>query len=325
MREVAIALAACVVFAVAGAEAQGDAKAQAKEAFAEGKSLFDQGKHSAAAAAFREAYRLLPSWKVYYNIGQCEALAKRHGLALEAFEAYLAQGGDDVPEARREEVLDEVERLRKMVGSVDVTAPDGAVVMVDGLERGQTPLPGPLIVAAGVNHKLVVEVGGDVLVERTVRVSGGQTVEVKAGAVAGSGGERGPDTGDEPLQPESIEESEKEGDPLATAGWVTLGVGGALLIGGAITGGVALSLNKDLESECSDGICPKDQWDKNDKMKAMGVTTDVLIGVGAAAAATGIVLLIVSATGDEDQDGGEVALVPTVGPGFAGAGLQGRF
>jgi len=334
MKGLAIALAGCLFLAAMAAEAQEDPKEEAKKAFAEGRALFEEGKHAEAAAEFRRAYRLAPNWKVLYNIGQCEALAKQHGLALESFETYLADGGDDVPEARRGEVLAEVERLRKMVGSIEVKAPDGAVVIVDGLERGRAPLPGPMMVAAGKSRLLMVKLGGKVLLERQIKVSGGQTITVEAKAAAAGDaapadqGEDEPDgqASQEPGDdPDELTEQEGERDGKAVAGWVTLGVGGALLIGGAVTGSMALKLNKDLEEECPGGNCPEDQWDNNDKMKALGVTTDVLIGVGAAAAATGIVLLIVSATGDESDGSGEVALVPAVGSGYAGACIQGRF
>ena len=50
-----------------------------------------------AVRAFRSANEINPSWKIEFNIGQCEAALKRYGLAMEAFEKYLALGGDEVP------------------------------------------------------------------------------------------------------------------------------------------------------------------------------------------------------------------------------------
>lgn len=315
---------------VGRAEAE-DVTTKAKAAFRVGKSLFEEGKYAEAAEAFRTAYEIRPNWKLFYNIGQCEALAKRHGLALQAFESYLSQGGDDIPGTRREEVFGEVERLRKMVGAVEVRAPDGAIIYVDGVERERAPLPGPMMVAAGVNHQIAIKLGDDVLLERQVRVSGGQTVEVVAEAGTAPAVEPAAAPVGEADEPEADEpellEVDEERDPVATWGWVALGVGGAALIGAAVTGSMALSIDKDLQDKCQGGECGPDYWDDNDKLKAMATTTDVLIGVGGALAATGIVLLIVSAGGEEGDDEGEtdVALVPFAGPGLAGATVQGRF
>jgi len=324
MRFLVVPVLVAVFLAVCSA-AFADSESEARAAFDEGKALFEQGKYTAAAAAFRRAYELKPNWKLLYNIGQSEAAAKRHGRALQSFEGYLSQGGDEVPMGRREEVLAEVARLRQMVGFVEIEAPDGAIVLVDDEERERTPLPGPLMIAAGVKHQVRIELGGEVLRDRPVRVSGGQTVKIDATAADE------PDTYDsEPIAPETAEpqptapeQPPAQGNTLRSAGWVTLGLGAALLIGGGVTGGLALKQNDDLDGRC-DGGCPPEFHEDNDRLKALAVTTDVLLGVGGAAAAAGIIMLIVSA-GDESDKGGDVAVAPAGGPGFAGAAIQGRF
>ena len=106
--------------------------AAARRAFREGKEQFTTGKFVEAAQSFRLAYELKPNWKLLYNIGQSEVAAKRYGLALQSFEKYLAEGGDDLSRERQTEVLTEIKRLREMVGSVNVRGPDGCEVLVDG-------------------------------------------------------------------------------------------------------------------------------------------------------------------------------------------------
>ena len=49
----------------------------AKQAYTDGVELFDRGEYAQAADKFREAYRLKPTWKVLYNVGQSEAAASR--------------------------------------------------------------------------------------------------------------------------------------------------------------------------------------------------------------------------------------------------------
>ena len=118
--------------------------------------------------------------------------------------------------------------------------------------------------------------------------------------------------------------AEEEGSPLVTAGWVTFGAGAALLIGGAVTGGMVLSIDGDLKDRCEDGVCLESERGDVDKMDSLALATDILIGVGTAAAATGIVLLIVGNKKEKAEEP-EVSVVPLIGPGVSGIGLEGRF
>jgi hypothetical protein len=323
MKPFSIALVAACAIAVASTEALCDEGAdEAKAAFEDGRVLFEKGEFEAAAAAFRRAYDANPAWKLFYNIGQCEAAAKHHGLAFEAFEAYLAQGGDDIPTDRRDEVVAEIKRLRPMVGSLKVTAPDGAEVIIDSEPRGTAPLPGKIKVAAGVNHRLEVVLGDEMLLDRELRISSGdvEVVEVKrvdeelAGEVTAGG------------EPEEPAEETDESSATKITGWVLIGVGSALAVGGSITGVGALKLDKDITGECSedDGCLDVDRSDDVERRDALALTTDVLIGVGAAAFVTGILLLTVF-DGDEEPDSADVAVVPVVGHDLAGAAMEWRF
>jgi len=312
-----VSIVAALAFLCPAAPRADDAKVE----YDKGVAAFTGERYKEAAQAFRKAHELKPSWKLFFNIGQSEAAAKRSGLALESFESYLAQGGDDVPEARREEVLVEVERLRKMVGMAEIHAPEGATVFVDGVERGVAPLLGKLPVAAGIKHTAWVVIDGSKLPQKAFKVTGGDTVKVDLEARVGKGSEP-VDPDPEPITPG---ESDEGSSGMVTAGWVAVGVGGALLIGGAITGGMALNLDSDLHNDCDEGgHCLDDRQPDIDKLNTLSLTTDILMGVGAAAAVTGVVLLIVGhkKKGENEEP---VALAPAFAPGFAGAVIQGRF
>lgn len=149
----------------------GDAEHQAKIAFNEAVEHFNSERYAEADEAFRQAYRLKPSWKLLYNIGQCEAALKRYGRAYEAFESYLLKGGDDVPSDRQESVRQELSRLRDLSGELEVLGPDRAKVLVDDIERGTTPLPGRIRVAGGL-HQIQVIPGEETLLAREIKMSG---------------------------------------------------------------------------------------------------------------------------------------------------------
>ena len=283
----------------------------AKASFEEATQLYNQEKFPEAADAFRRAYELKPTWKLLYNIGQSETAARRYGLALEAFEKYLAESGDEVTEERQKEVREEVKRLREMVGALDVDVPPDSIVVVNGVERGKAPLPGYIMVAAGVDLHVMVDLDGASIIDRTVRVSGGQVMGVAR----------------EDLPPGSAEPA---GSPLKTIGWIAVGVGAAVLAGGAVTGGMSLSKNKELEKACTSGSCPSgvdpDIEESRDKLALM---TDILIPVGGVLAATGIVLLIVNAAKKEqpaEETSMETAVRPFAIPrGGGGLMIEGRF
>ncbi|MCP4604230.1 MAG: hypothetical protein GY847_27530 [Proteobacteria bacterium] len=318
-------------------------KEEALEAFNNGKASFKEKKYAEAANSFRRANELNPNWKLLYNIAQSDAAAKMHGLALQAFEAYLSQGGDDVPEERRTLVLEEVQRLRNMVGLVQIEAPDGAIIFIDDVKRGQAPMAGQIPVAASVNHNMVVQLDGEEISQRTVNVIGGQTatIEIAAPKVETP----------EPVVPETIpeqdepEQEEQETGPMepdpATAeveegssrlklwGWVTVGVGGALIIGGTVTGIMTLSTNNTIKEKCPEGYCLPSTHEDVDKRDSMAIVTDVLL-IGGALAATAGVLMVIFAKGDnsesdDDPESETVSLRPIVTSQTVGTVLEWRF
>jgi tetratricopeptide (TPR) repeat protein len=327
---VALSLAVCAG-ALADDEAQPD---EAKAAFDEGASLFAAGDFPEAAKAFRRAYEIKPSWRLLYNIGQSEAAAKRHGLAMDAFEKYLSQGGDDVDEARRLEVAAEIERLRTIVGTVEIVAPDDSQVVIDGVERGATPLPGRLKVATGVEHQVEIRRGSQVLLSRTISVGSRENlvievIEDDAAAPAVAADTSAGDDREELAEDRAETAAEQPQSALETAGWVTLGVGGAMVITGGVTGLVALSRNKQLVDECNDadGCEPDDYRDVRDTRDAMATTSTVMFALGAAAATAGVIMLVLAPDGDAEEPGGDtdVAVTPAAGFGFAGIAVSGRF
>ena len=134
-----------LALAAAPAGADVDADKEARAQFKLGTQLFHEGEYEQAAIAFERANELKPSYKILYNIAQVEAELKHYTRALEAYIRYLEEGGAKVGRTRRAEVEEKMERLRSLVGSIAITSnAEGAIVMVDGVRRGEVPLPGPI-------------------------------------------------------------------------------------------------------------------------------------------------------------------------------------
>jgi hypothetical protein len=119
-----------------------------------------------------------------------------------------------------------------------------------------------------------------------------------------------------------------EGSGLRIGGFVGLGIGGAGVILATAFGVMALKERNSVADGCGmDRSCMPGDVDRMDKL---ALASDVGLAIGVAGLATGIVLLIV---GGSDDDEGEtppeglssVRVSPWMGPAGAGASLTGRF
>jgi len=293
--------------------AAGDAEDQAKQAYQEGLTHFEAGRYTEAADAFRRAVELKPSWKLHYNIGQSEAAGKRYGLALEAFEKYLVDGGDDVPADRREEVLAEIQRMRVLVGVIEVEAPEGVELVVDGVVRGETPISGVVRVAAG-SRKVVLRRGDEVLLEQEVNIAGGVTTKVSTGKAAAAGPTGEPGSAGEPDRSDDLAAEGGQGLSMLMIAGISCGVLGLGGIGlgsyGAVVGARDYA---DYETAVKNA-----DWDavdelENDRLPRDRVVTGVGFGVGGALLAAGVVLIVIDQVRDENEEPAAVTLLPAPG------------
>jgi hypothetical protein len=79
---------------VAPPVAPDDAEAIARAEATSAKREFDRGNHAAAVAHYREAYRLVPTPGLLYNLGQAYRLAGQCSEAADAYRRYLEQVPD---------------------------------------------------------------------------------------------------------------------------------------------------------------------------------------------------------------------------------------
>jgi hypothetical protein len=126
----------------------------------------------------------------------------------------------------------------------------------------------------------------------------------------------------QPLPNEPAPPPRRGRSPLRIAGWATSAVGAGLLLGGLITGTMALSLNKDLKYACEDG-CPEGKASALDSMNSLALTTDVLLPVGATVVVAGIVMLGIASSRDDLQ--GDVSFGTHFSIGRASVSFAKRF
>jgi tetratricopeptide (TPR) repeat protein len=304
-----IALAAALGSSASAAD---EVSAVAMKKFRQGVKEFNAEQYETAVKSFREAYDLNPTWKIFYNIGQCEAALKRYGLAIEAFERYLAVGGDEVAVERRDEVLAELSRLRQLVGGLNVRGPDGLAVFVGDVRRGETPLGMAIAITAGVVHKVRLEQAGNVVFEQEITVRGGAVFDIDASDFVRPKATGVPQTA-APMAHEA-EPGKRRLEPALF--WI--GLGATAAFAGATIG---------LDFAVGAKIDEAKKTIKNDRLKdsaqKMQIAERVFGGLAVAAGITSVVLVFFTDfKGDKESS---VAVSPFGDGQSGGLMVQGRF
>jgi hypothetical protein len=156
-----------------------DRKAEARAHFELGLSHFDREEWSAALVEFLKSRELLPTRTNTKNAAICMRKLGRFDESLDLFEALL-RDFPDVSPTERALAQREIADLQASVGTVTIEgAPEGASVSIDAVDRGKTPLKGPLRVAAG-SHTLRITVEGALPFEARLDIVGRQATVVQA-------------------------------------------------------------------------------------------------------------------------------------------------
>lgn len=280
--------------APAGAEtASGE---DARALFLRGQSAYSQGDYEGAAALWERAYGLDPRIGLQFNLSQCYERLGRLEEAARSLQMYV--DGTDPEDERLPDARARLSAIRERIARTAVRlegGPEGAVLLVDGQDRGRLPRPDPLLLAPG-SHEIRVSAPGYVPFASTVSVPAGQIVDV--GIVM----TRLPTSGGEP----------------GIASIALMAGGAAVLATGLVIGGVALNDAGNVSSPTSA---------EADNARTLAIASDILWPIGGAAIVGGLVWLIVDVTTPVTASGDRAAfeLVPLVGPGVGGAVGSVRF
>jgi hypothetical protein len=134
---------------------------EAQRHFRSGVDSYAHGEFPAAYLEFRRAYALAPSYKLLYNLGQVAFQVQDYAAALDYFERYLAEGKDELPEARRADVKRTMDELWLRVAVVEfVGVETDAELFVDDARISIGPPATPVRVKAGRSRIEVVPLRG---------------------------------------------------------------------------------------------------------------------------------------------------------------------
>jgi hypothetical protein len=178
---------AAPVFAQAGSEDAITTMARAR--FKEGVEFYDKGEYEQARAAFLQAYALKKHPAVLLNLAW-SSLKSGHVLeGKKYFEQFLNEA-KDATDKQRADANDGLSQAKAKLGRIDIQAPSGTDVMVDGDHTGTAPISDPVYVDAGA-HTVKFKGPDGTTDTESVSVLAGQKAVAKfsgpsGGAVAGA-------------------------------------------------------------------------------------------------------------------------------------------
>jgi hypothetical protein len=334
MRSTVVLMSAAALLLTAPALAQGKPPSAATEAQAgarflaeEALAYFKDGRWAEAYVAFSEANRLFHAPSLVSYMGLCRRNQAKLVEARALFESVLAEPiPRDAPDAFKKAVETarvEVEKLRGRIPllRVKVVGPgaEQARVTVDGVlltpaERGEGKAVDP------GEHQITAEAGGPASsAKATLKEGDTPTVELRVAAAPGPAAGAAAEPG--PARP-----GERRPGSMLPAG-IALGVGGAGLVVGTVTGLLALSKISAAQAGCTapdaGGVrhCPAGNASAASAASGLRVGAGVGFALAGAGVVTGVVLAVVRPGGAAPE--AKVGVGVEVGPGWLG--LRGRF
>ena len=284
-----LAAVLAIVITVGGADAYGGDRELARQRYLTGTVLYQRGRYADALVELERGKQADPKPEFDYNIGLCLQKLGRASEAADAYERFLAVR----PQDREAEMLRaEIARLRA----------SAAVVSVPSAVAAPTPPAGgapaaPNVVAPPPATSLAPPPATWTAPSAAVQPYGAPTSGVDAFASA--------------ARPPSFVRSTRGQAALAVAA-----VGGAALLTAAITGGVALSDRDSYRAGCAAGRCDDTRYDDG---RRLAIGTDVLLGIGAAAAVTATIVAVTWRTEHR------TVVAPSASANGAGITLAGGF
>ena len=321
-----------LLLAATTARAQSEAdKKRAISLQTEGVKLMQRGDNPGALAKFEEAYRLVASPKILFNMGRAHAEMGDEVKALAEFERFLDEA-PYAPKESRDDAARRVEALRPKLSYLDIQTDDvGASISVDGQPAGVAPLGRPVVVKPGA-HEVRTEKPDMTTDVRTVSPIAGQKVRVvvklvpafhpvpAAPAVAGTLGTE-PAAPGSAVAPPNGPAATVETAPAAPADrartmrivGLALGASGVAVAAVGLGFGLAARANGQ-ENEKTGNTFSQSAYDAGHRDQTMQF---VGYAVGGALIAAGVTTYVLGSRETGENGSAHVAVTPTSGGAFA--------
>ena len=254
-----------------------DLKKDVARLYEEGRDHFEAGKYREAIEAFEKANSLYPNKILIYNVARAYELMCKPDEAIRMYRRYLEAGA--APDANV--VEDKITLLERLKGKCEKTAflsvrtvPSGASVLVDGVNSGITPLKRHEL--APGEHQIVVRKLGMKDVSQRISLSSGEKRTLMLG----------------------FSPADRPAGAWRIVSFTGIGLASACLAAGLWTGVLALDAEKEYNEHPND----PDRDDMRSRGRSLALSSDILVGTGAALMVAGILLLV---TSPDEKDGTE--------------------
>jgi hypothetical protein len=300
LRFLGAVLAVALVAGSARADDEEDNKAKAREHYIAGTKLFDLGKYQDAIREYELAYQAKDDPALLYNLGQAHRLAGNVAEALRSYRTFLIK----VPRApNKAEVVAKIHELEKLQEQQrrSINMPPVGTLPPEirpGETRPSQPKP-----EQPVTRPTAKPEQPEVKPEQP---------EVKP---------EQPEVKPE-VKPVVKTDTPRPGRTKVIAGGVVAGVGVVLAITGIALSASALGFSNDVTNAAKNG----DKFDpsKEDSGTTFDAAGGALIGVGAAAAVAGVVVLVLGHL-EGKRAPQNLAVVPVISKNGGGAALSLEF
>lgn len=269
----------------------GGPKDEARVEMKQGVKLLDRGDYAGALLHFEAAYRLFPSPKIALNMGSCHAKLGHAVAALEHYERFLREAEPQTDPALRAQAERAAAEMRTKVGEIEVRAPEGTEVRLDGEVVGRAPIA--VLRAEPGAKRVVLAAPGRPDYDEIVDVGAGQRVVVMLpdspppAAVALAPAPDLPAISARPAPPPPPRRRKWT--------WIAAGAAGVLSVAAIVTFARTKSKYDDLADSC--GATPEGCASGDvDGVQSGVLATNVLIGAGAAAAVGAVALWFLEPT-----------------------------
>jgi hypothetical protein len=122
----------------------------ARARFKEGVEYYDKGQYELARAAFLQAYALKKHPAVLLNLAW-SCLKSGHALEAERYFRQFLSEGKEITDKQRADANDGLNQTHAKLGRIEVTAPTGTEVTIDGERVGTAPIADIIPVEAGAH------------------------------------------------------------------------------------------------------------------------------------------------------------------------------
>ncbi len=300
--------------------------------FREGRALMKAGDHKSACPKLEESYRLDAAAGTAVNLGDCFEHQGKVGSALLAYRAgrkLLKPGDQRIPPVERQIAALE-KRVPRLTITLAVDAPEGTTVTRDG-KRVDSGVLGEAVPVNPGRVVLVVRAPGRRAERATVTLAEGEARHFIAKSGESVSGTEAAAVSDAPAavdQTTPTSESRLHSSTMRSAGYVVMVVGAI-----ATTVGVVSLLTYNGKSSEAEDICPlpecpdaktKARYDPvNDEADAAGKRAAWGLGVGLAAVAGGVALVVLAPSNEPNSM--SVRAGPTISARQVGLQLGGAW